>query len=343
MQPLENEKPWWMHAGASEHELEDVRRQILEVLNGPASASGPPDDGQDAEGGTAAAAPKAPATTGAQQSAAAAAPQTGGAGSSAALIPPITPSPAGSPAVARPARVASLMSPQFSSEMLPGAAAVLPQLSPEETRSDASDTTGAGQRSPGAPSPDFSPVVDDGTGGGGSLAGSKRRSPAAADTHDAPSAKRANTGVKAEQPAADTAGTSEPGWGAVHPIPDHKSAVGSHGVAAQVAAGPNSPQLEQQAPSTVGLDGGAGGESEIRPRPQPAQPGITTAVKQLSLPPLHGDAAATTGAAADVADMTGGTVSRDVTAAMEAAPNAGDAEGTIMSQDSVEPGELLPE
>jgi len=337
-------KPWWVDAGASEHELEDVRQQITELLNPPTPAAGPDaEDGEVADGAAATAAAataKAPggALTTAQQSVAIAGqPQDDSAFDAAPFSPVIA---AATPDVLQDPAI--LPQPSLDSAEL--AAAVTLQMSPDENRSDASDTTGAGQRSPNA-RPGFSPVVE-GRAVGSSLAGSKRRSPAAADTDDAQPAKRADTGVKVEQPAAgagSTAAAAQSSVAVAGPGSEHMSAANATGVSPQTAAGADSALAAQQPGCAAGLEAAAGGDSPPnRPAVQPAQPGLATAIKRLSVSPLHPDVAVMTGTAANgsfVADVSRVTGSTDAAAATAAA-DAG-ADDTIMSQDSAEPGEIL--
>ena len=312
------------------------------LLNPPASAAGADaEDDEPADGvaavAVAAAAKASGAAAATQQSAEEAGqPQDGGADLAAPFSPVFA---APTPDVLHDAAI----HPQPSLDSAELVAAVNVQLSPDENRSDASDTTGAGQGSPTA-RPGFSPVVVEGHagGGGGGLAGSKRRSPDAADTGDAQPAKRADTGPDVEQPAAgggsNAAGEQSVGTGPGH---EQTSAGNVTGVSPQAAAGVNGAVPAQQ-PAAQSNAQAAGDSPPNRPAVQPAQPGIATAIKRLSVSPLHPDVAASTGAAANggaVADSSRVTGRPDAVAAT-AASDAG-ADDTIMSQDSAEPGEIV--
>ncbi len=367
-------KPWWVDAGASEHELEDVRQQITELLNPPTSAAGPDaEDGEVTDGTVATAAAaraSGPAAEAAKSAASVGQPQNGAVDGLALLEPVIGAIPPGldplhpginpqySPDEPRsdagisplPAHLAAMspaglqhlaVNPQFSPDVAEPAETMSPQMSPDENRSDASDTTGAGQRSPNA-RPGFSPVVE-GRAVGSSLAGSKRRSPAAADMDDAQPAKRADTGLKAEQPAAGSSTVAAAQSAAAGPKPEQVSAANATGVSLEAAPDMDRAALGQQPEVAAALDAAAAGDSPPnRPAVWPAQPGLATATKRLSVSPLHPDVAVVTGAAvhgsavADLSQMAGST---DVAAATAAA-DAG-ADDTIMSQDSAEPGEIV--
>ena len=334
-------KPWWVDAGASEHELEDVRQQITELLNPPTSAA-VDEDGETADGvgATVAVIKASGAATATQQSSAASAgqQQDGGEPDAAPFSPVIA---AATPDVLQDPAI----HPQPSLDSAELAAAVNPQMSPDENRSDASDTTGAGQRSPNA-RPGFSPVVVEGRPSSSSLAGSKRRSPAAADTHDAQPAKRADTGPKAEQPAADAGSMAAAAWAAAAgPGLERTPVAHGTGVSQQAAPGANDAASAQQSASAdEPATAGAGNSPSNRPPVPPAQPGLATAVKRLSVSPLHPEMAATTApavngnAAADISRVTGST---DVIAATAIAAADAGADDTIMSQDSAEPGEII--
>ena len=294
-QPMVNGKPWWVDAGAREQDLEDIRQQLADLLNGHsvmAEAEG--GGGGDAAGGQ----PLFDASTDGQSAPAKGAADSEGEGGAAVLRPEPGALSVAAPEALRPADEAGGGS-----------------TSPMETRSDASDTTGAGrQGSPAAGGRGFSPVVE---GRASGFSGSKRPSPDVLDGVEPPPAKRpALAAEAASKPPVDESAIAEEAakHSVLGPSSEQPHAARANGKGAASGMGLVFGQQSQQA--TGAADARAAGGSDglaapTHPVSDTAQPLAGSAVERPT--PLS------------PGEDTGG--------------KAGDE--PLMSQDSVEPGELV--
>ena len=293
LQPMVNGKPWWMDAGGSEQDLEDIRKQLADLLSGHSDKAGGEGDGGDAAGTDA----QRPPTKGA------AAPGGGGG-------PAVTKASSG-PNAESPALVAAEVPPA-------GEPAIGGSTSPMETRSDASDTTGAGRQGSPAAGGGFSPVVEGRLSSG--LSGTKRRSPEApVSEEEPPLAKRLTAAPEVAAPVVsgsmmeNTTKDDAAKGSMIAATFEQPQTVGANGHGAQAGVGQTAAELSQPAASAAKHEAeiNSGLNSQQRPELESAQPGAGSEVKR--------------------SDSVNPGAGKDCNPHHEA----------LMSQDGVEPGELI--